>query len=155
MAEAFGIFSGVCGVMQLVGNASYDYFQAVKEAPETVERLTQELKTISRLLEQVFDLLNKGVILGQEIIAAGKDCERNLRSMLTEMEKHANNKKPGRSSLRSFARRLKWPMKEKKIMEWLVQLERFKSTLDLELQKHSLYVSLDSLVVFLTDAHKS
>lgn len=147
MAEAFGIFSGVCGVMQLVGNATYDYLQAVKDAPETAERLTQELKMISRILQQLLDLVKDGVALSSEVMAAGHDCDKHLRLMLKEMEGYTSCKKliPGKSgAFLSFGLRLKWPLKEKKIQEWLVQLERYKSTFDLELQSHSLYVLFDS-----------
>jgi len=137
--EAVGAVSVVLGIVDIsvkVIRATQAYVQSAKRAPQATEQLTRELSAVFRLGEELLNLEKQGVQLSRDVVKICESCQMTLESMLTTIQD--KSKSSGQAKLINFRQRLKWPFKEQKILEWIAELERYKSTFSLELQMQSM-----------------
>lgn len=128
MAEILGTAASVIAVLELAGKLtvlSYTYIGGVKKAPESIQKLVDELQSLSDALENLQTCTDSNPESPALKKLSGPDgrlqqCARDLEALLLKLAI-----KPG--GFRAKIGRLAWPLKEKEVIECIMQLERHKS----------------------------
>jgi Zn-dependent oligopeptidase len=118
----------------------YGTIQAVRNAPEDVRKLVEELAALKNTLESVRSVVasdrQTSVLekLNTEIAACLKDLER-LDSKICASSNGL------RGAVKEWWARFKWPMKENETREYVSKIEGLKSHLMIALQAHQMYLT--------------
>ena len=115
------------------------YASAVKVAPESARRFELELTAINQALLKISQSPGQGVALDPAVASILPECEATLQKMLEDIRVLQLQDTHG---MRGLTKRMKWPSREKKITEWVMVLERYKSTISLNLNTSTKYVKL-------------
>ncbi|KAF8249154.1 hypothetical protein K440DRAFT_660414 [Wilcoxina mikolae CBS 423.85] len=139
---ALGIAANVIAVVDLaakVGGVVYQYAKSAKDCPKTITKLHQELSAVQETvdgLRKIADRLDASAKEGGEpqpllskLSTALEECEGTLNSLMKELKGHFSNK------LREkVGRRLKWPIKEAEVIEFIDRLGRYQQIFQQALQ---------------------
>ena len=125
MIDPVGLAASVASLAELafaIASALYKYSGDVKNAPDQSEQLRKELgdlQTICKIVQESVEVETKGLpeALGTQVVA--------FKATLDMMLKRAAIEKT------SGLRRLKWPFTKSENVEYIIKIERFKSTLNL------------------------
>jgi hypothetical protein len=139
-----GIAANVIAVVDLAnkaGNAVYSYIKSAKDCPETASKLHKELAAIQVSLQRLVPIAKKLDIAtkaGQpaqnlsttsDLSANISECLSTISDISTQLQGYFSNRLRAR-----FRRRLKWPIKEPKVREFIQDLSRYQQTFQLTLQ---------------------
>ena len=124
----------------------YELFQAVREAPKTLQRLLNELGVLRRILSSISDVCNQIYVAEEDLsISVRESCEQALglvqnqvTRLYSELQKYDISKSTKR--LRAWRASLNMVLEDKKINEWIDVLERGKSLLAIAQTGLQLYV---------------
>lgn len=108
-----------------VFRALFEYFQAVKDAPEKSEAVQQELLAVTLVLKNLAPEFDDHFLRSEDLTT--------FTLLLNEI--HRRIELPKGLSIK----RLKWPFSQKENMKYLSQLERFKTTFTLGLATRQRY----------------
>lgn len=174
MADPLSIASGIAGVLALAGqvvSTCYQYGCAVKEAPQEIQRLLDELMSLSGVLNAVKALVDSTNGQGDDpgtikMLHEGAqedtdypppyldpkaahhfetllDPISDSRSVLEEVEKALRKAEiKNDTKLGRIVKRLIWPLKQKETLALITKLERSKALFMLSLNTAHLCVSM-------------
>ncbi|KAI9803377.1 MAG: hypothetical protein M1833_000895 [Piccolia ochrophora] len=141
MTDPLSAVTGVAGVINLAGivlGKCYAYGCAVANAPKEVQRLSEEVTTLSGILMGLQGLMTADTVTGTKWIAlqaSALACAKTLQEILDCLEIAASETKKNR--LGAALSRLAWPLKQKETMVFVERLERQKLSLSVALNSSS------------------
>jgi hypothetical protein len=140
--EALGIAANVIAVVDLAakaGGAVYKYAKSAKDCPKTVEQLKRQLSAISEALEglkRVADRLDAASQAAggpspsiSKLPTALKECQSTLSTIIKELEGSFRN-----TIWTKLGWRLRWPIKEPRIKEFIALLDSYQLAFQTALQ---------------------
>lgn len=127
----------------------YKICQTAKNAPEVVKKLVEELVALQLTLESVNHAIAKlqqhpSVLRKIEIEIAS--CLKDLEELYTEVN---TSSKGLRGEIKGWWRKFKWPLKENETREYILQIDRLKTHLVIELQAHHMYNTIHNVLLVL------
>jgi hypothetical protein len=140
--EGLGIAANIIAVVDLAAKACtviYQYAKSAKNCPKTVAQLQQELTVVKDSLDGLQRIARR---LDDACMAAGEpppiisqlstalnECSAALTKLTYELEGSSRNK-----IRETVGWRLRWPIKESEITEFVSKLGRYQQTFQLALQ---------------------
>jgi hypothetical protein len=135
--DGLGVAANVIAVVELsakIASLCVQYSLAVKHAKADIERLGEEVNSVTELLRGVQRLLqrpdNPQLSTSQKLCDALKDCFSQLTRLDTKLDPGKTRKTMSRLGIRA----LKWPFESKGVEKVINDLERCKQTISLALQ---------------------
>jgi hypothetical protein len=118
----------------------YNNFQIAKNAPETVKKLTEELSALHGTLKSVHSAISEEHLEQLPIIAKlGSELSTCLKG-LQRLDKKFSAKSEGKTArFVALFRQFKWPFEQDETREYILEIERLKAHLSIELQAYQLY----------------
>jgi hypothetical protein len=142
--EVLGVVANVIAVVELSATvASYciQYSRAVTHAKADIERLEAEVNSVTVLLKEVYQLLqrpgNTQLSTSQKLCNALKDCFLQLEQLNAKLEPGKKQRVMSRIGVRAF----KWPFQSKEVAKIINNLDRYKQTFSQALQVDQTYVA--------------
>jgi hypothetical protein len=139
--------ASVIAVIQISGSVASlcsEYFKAVKNAKNDIERLQGELNSLKTTLEGTLRLLQSSNGARLQTSQLLRDGLRGCFSQLADLEKELKNKlnpgKTGKMMSRFGVRALKWPFESKDIDAIIKTLKRYRDTVSAGLIIDQAYV---------------
>lgn len=124
-------------------SAGYSYGSSLKEFPEAIRGLVEELSSLSGILHTLQVIIDPHEVdndddvttqpdlggVARAIAVPLEDCGKMLSEMIGDLEKYqkAGNK------VQKVVKRLAWPLKEDETKTWIEKIGRYKSTFTLAL----------------------
>jgi hypothetical protein len=140
--EGLGIAANVIAVVDLAAKACtvvYQYAKSAKNCPKTVAQLQQELtevkgsldglQKIARRLDDACTAAGEPPSVISELSTALKECSTILSELTHELEGSYRNR-----FREKVGWRLRWPIRESEIAEFVLRLGRYQQTFQLALQ---------------------
>lgn len=139
MSDPFSVAAGVMGIVGVSAQALkmcyqlYEYYDGVKNAPEAMRQIVNELEALEPLLYELRNLaINHPRMHAVQAFTdrngALDECRRSLEELVEVL-----NKDLGSKGVRRRIRKLKWPLSEEDTSRSLMRIERIKSTFTLGL----------------------
>lgn len=131
MAE-IGLAASIIAVIQLTGTVtsfSYGYISGVKRAPKDLGELLNELGSLSKVLVELQNLVDKPQGPGQPQLTTLQTLNSKdgpLEGIAAELKVLLAKLKP-RKGFRKAIQNLKWPLKETETMQHIARIERHKN----------------------------
>ena len=126
MADAISLAASIAGLAEIafrIASALYQYSLDVKSAPEKSEQLRKELgdlQTVCKIVEKSVEVWSSEGL--PEALESQVACfKATLENMLQRTAPYKT----------SGIRKLTWPLSKSEIAEYIANIERFKSTLNL------------------------
>ncbi|KAM9873934.1 vegetative incompatibility protein HET-E-1 [Verticillium dahliae] len=136
MAEALGIAASVIAVVNIsakVLNLCFQYGQSVKNAPDDIAKLSNEVANFQTTTQKLRGLLEgtrgKALEASQDVCSAIDDASSTLAALAQKLEPSTSRKVMSRVGVRA----LKWPFKKKDVEETLQRLARCRGSISLAL----------------------
>jgi deoxyhypusine synthase len=143
--EGLGIAANVIAVVDLVvktGGVIGDYIKSAKGCTETTKQLYDELKAVESSLERLNDISksldeaaqkrnlnsNQSSTISQ-LSESLRECPETINVLPTELGDHFGNKVRGK-----FRRKLRWPIKEPKVVALIQKIGRYRQIFQQALQ---------------------
>lgn len=145
--DPLSVASGVAGLVTLaevVISRTYNTIITCKHASEDSRKLLREVQTLAGILQSLVTLETKlGATALQSHLPAAQvlACQTTLQNIRDKLEK-ADPKEEGISFVQRTKRTLRWPIGASETDQYLVEMERHKSTFDLALSVDALDVIL-------------
>ena len=141
MADPLSTIASLIAVAQLSGSIislCYDYRQGLKDPSGSMTRLSEEVRSLRDVFENVISLVdgNPSKLSAIEPLARPTGPVQTCLGELKKLEKQLQPAK-GWKALR---RTLKWPLKEPELLKSLQNLERVKTTISLALSTAQMHV---------------
>lgn len=130
MAEVLALISSIGAVIQLTGQVaslSWGYVGKVKGAPKNIRDLAGEISGLSQVLGVILDRVEKSS--EQTVFVL---LNTPLQTLTVELNKILA-KLVQRDGFGKLIDRLKWPLKESEMLQYMSQIERHKALLSLAL----------------------
>jgi len=146
--------ASVIAVVQVAGQVwsiCWKYYSDAKDAKPEIDRLMGYVLALQNLFQQV-EALAKGP--GADKLVAFKEIiERTSLELEREFKMLQRMLEPGkrRSILKSFGRRLKWPLQKEDVEKIIQLLERHKTTLITAMNCDQMYEVNYSLYIYKTN----
>ena len=155
MAEVIGLAASIAGVITLsaqVTALSYKYLNGVKNASKDINRLINELTSLSGILMALqagastnwttrFSDQNSSHSSTYSIETLIPECTSLIEELRMKLEiKPTSKQDPTKATVGVF-RSLMWPVKEKETIEYVQKLERLKTLLTLAISMENLTTS--------------
>lgn len=135
--DGLGVAANVIAVVELsamIASLCVQYSLAVKHAKADIERLGEEVNSVTELLRGVQRLLqrpdNPQLSTSQKLRDALRDCFSQLTHLDTKLDPGKTRKTMSRLGIRA----LKWAFESKGVEKVINDLERCKQTISLALQ---------------------
>ncbi|KAA8895957.1 hypothetical protein FN846DRAFT_967255 [Sphaerosporella brunnea] len=151
MAEAFGIAVNAVAVVDVAVKASgavYKYAKSAKNCPKTVEQLKKQLSTIEDALKGLQRVAERRDAASKaaggpspstsELSTALSECQSKLLTLIEELECSFRN-----TILEKLRWRLRWPIKEPKIKEFIASLDSYQQVFQTALQTDIALMTMD------------
>ncbi|KAH8146117.1 uncharacterized protein LAJ45_09807 [Morchella importuna] len=140
MAEAFGIVGSSIAVLQLTTkliSLGYEYISGLKDAPREIRQLVNELYSLSQILFSLRDSVRDRADIQQEILKMLDGQNGLLSECLMELKRIQLKIEPkiDQGSGSRMAVKTRLLMTEKDIIKHISQLERYKISLGLVLDR--------------------
>lgn len=129
MADPLSITASVIAVLQLTGTMitlGKDYIKGVKDAPEDIQQLIDELQSLGKVLSTLRDHIVNDKDLKSTALQALNGQNGHLSACALELKRLQLKLEPEKG-LRAKINRLKWPLKEKETFQYISRIERHKS----------------------------
>lgn len=129
MAEVLALTSAIIAIIKITADVTklaYQYINDIQKAPESIRIFLSEIQSLTQVLNLLEEHCKKNPHL-----SAIQMLEGPLNECVTEMKMLAKNLEPKNSASwwkRSIVR-LKWPLKDGEMSEYLSRIERFKTTI--------------------------
>jgi hypothetical protein len=146
--EAVGAASAILGLLGFTAKAIlkiYEVYGTYKDAPDTVFRTTRGLRDLSRILEQILDIVNESG--GEETTDSNVPTKAgHARVLETLLARDDNLVAACHTEIASLLKllentqRLTWPLRKKDIEKHMEAIESLKLQLGLAVQSQSMYV---------------
>ncbi|KAH7196516.1 uncharacterized protein B0J16DRAFT_390429 [Fusarium flagelliforme] len=138
MAEPVSIAASIAGIISLTDTVfryAFRYSRSVAGAKEDIQRLSEEINSLSAVLRILRALACDLQAQGQEFDCALRvdllaECERTFEKLKKRLNK-AGDDLSGPSKLQALARQLKWPFSASETKELLADVSRYKNTISL------------------------
>jgi hypothetical protein len=152
--EAIGAASAILSFLSFAAKATaqiYGIYDAFKDAQETIFRTTRDLRDLTRILEQIFDIVND-----RQSGSANDEDElpRSGHARILEdlMAKDDNPVTACRIEITSIlellnGHRITWPARKKDIEKHLQNIERLKAQLGLAMQSQSMLANKQLIII--------
>ncbi|KAF8537946.1 hypothetical protein BDD12DRAFT_844729 [Trichophaea hybrida] len=133
----------ICQVAGKIISLGFEYGQSISNLPGEVQVLVSEIALLSGVLNSLCSCLqNDGgttatKFVTDSVASSVAECQQQLEELHAFLAKHQSSG----SKLSTLGRTLKWPMKAQETREWIVKMERYKTTFSLALQREELGVS--------------
>lgn len=150
--DPLSITTGVITILQAttaILTICYNYRAALKEAPWSLTRTINELKSLRDVLERLEDLLSRGKTRGSDskiftlLAKPGEGpfaiCTRELEYVASMIHRFGSSAPPG-SKRNAALKALRWGMNDKVADDCLQRIERCKSTLLLAMNTDQTFV---------------
>jgi hypothetical protein len=112
----------------------YQYFVAVKDAKDDIERVRRKVSDITHILEKITQLLDNQnktrLSTAQGLFGSLERCLKELKSLEVKLDPGKTRKTISRFGLRA----LKWPFTSKQVDKIVLHLEGYEQTFSLALQ---------------------
>ena len=151
---AVGAASAILGLLGFAATAVskiYDLYSTYKDAPDTVFRTTRSLRDLSRILEQILDIVNasrpgSGETTGETgpLSESGPGTAGHARVLEELLTRDDNLVAACRIEIGSILKlldggpRLTWPLRKKDLEKHLQNIESLKAQLGLAVQSQSM-----------------
>ena len=135
--EPIGLVGTLIAIVQLSGKITtlcLDYKVNVKDAPEDISRLLNEVRGLRGILERLVDLANTDAAMVP--LPSLQDAETKdgvLATCLTDLAQLATVLEKGLADTASKWKALLWPLRQKDVAKSVQQISQVKSTLQLAL----------------------
>jgi prefoldin subunit 5 len=133
--DAVGATASIISIIELtatIASICLEYSRAVKNAQKNINRLSDELTNLQKIVESVEQLLDRPE--SAKLLASRKssvdECLEQLKTLHQKLEPGKRRQFLGKIGLRE----LKWPFDSKEVEEIISRLERYKSTIFLAFQ---------------------
>lgn len=129
MAEVLALTSAIIAIIKItaeVTKIAYQYINDIQKAPESIRVFLNEIQSFTHVLNLLEETRKKNPQL-----SAVQMLEGPLNECVTEMKMLAKNLEPRNSASwwkRSIVR-LKWPLKDGEMSEYLSRIDRLKTTI--------------------------
>ncbi|RFN46021.1 ankyrin repeat protein [Fusarium flagelliforme] len=138
MAEPVSMAASIAGIISLTDTVfryAFRYSRSVAGAKEDIQRLSEEINSLSAVLRILRALACDLQAQGQEFDCALRvdllaECERTFEKLKKRLNK-AGDDLSGPSKLQALARQLKWPFSASETKELLADVSRYKNTISL------------------------
>lgn len=111
-----------------------EYFEAVKDAKDDIERVQRKVGDIAHILEQIKQLLDSQdktrLSTTQGLFSSLAKCLKELENLRVELEPGKGRKTMSRFGFRA----LRWPFTSKQVDKVILNLEGYEQTFSLALQ---------------------
>ena len=134
--DPLSVAAGVAGLVSLTFEISQTvshYYKAVKDAPNSIQEIQQELSLMHSTLQQLDNLLrgphmNKSSFSQSSVLTtAVTSCIQTIREISAKLAQ------PKQDRLSRTKEALKWPFSEKEVQKRLEALRRYTSTFQFSL----------------------
>lgn len=135
MADPFTLATGVASIISIalqLATVTNDFTRYTKEAFSGPQRLLEELRALSAVLEKLQDLLgaqNSGPNFSKTstLCDASRGCEVRLREIVQKLQKISHTGPPGKGAgkLSRALQRIKWPLEAKETREAAEDIHRY------------------------------
>lgn len=123
--EAIGAAVSIITLLQVAGKLTVlgcDYIRVAKNASNEIKDLMREVASFNKVLvdlRKVIDELGFDCTVLQNISGEVGECQHELASLISRLERHRDKKRHIRS--------LKWPLQATETKEIVARLERYKT----------------------------
>lgn len=140
MAETLGIIASIIAVIDLTGKTTSltrEYVNGVKRAPDNLRKLLDELTSLAEVFSALQVCANASPTGGLTELGIFKDKDGPLQECILELEKLLLRLE-SKERWRRVVTRLKWPLRERETVEFVLRIERHKSLFGLAIDADQL-----------------
>jgi hypothetical protein len=129
----------ICQVAGKIISFSAQHVKSMANLPAEVQVLVSEIALLSGVLNSLCSSLQDSgggttKPITNSLASSVTECQQQLEELYSFLAKHQGSG----SRLAGLGRTLKWPMKAQETREWIVKMERYKTTFSLALQQEEL-----------------
>jgi hypothetical protein len=140
--DPLSLTTGSITICQLAGKVIMLGVSYGKSLPAEVQTLVSEITLLSGIMTTLNGVLEAekeegkrvGLINSAMLQGPIEECKTQLAELHEYLERHQGVG----NRFRGMGKRLKWPLKKSETMEWIVRIERYKSTFSLALQSEEM-----------------
>ena len=146
MAEPLSTIASLIAVAQISGtiiSICYDYRHGLKNVSSSVTRLSDEVRSLRDVLENLIELVDDhpGQFYSVELL----DHQNGPLSKCSEELQELQNKLQPQGGWKAVGRALKWPLSEPELLKVLSHLDRMKTTITVAIATDQMFVSSTQL----------
>ncbi len=146
MADPLSVAASIAGLVSLASDVvglcfkCYEYQKSVRNAPEAIQKVADELKVLGRVLRGLESVYQNRTTELPSLAALDQEvarCKSEIDKFETRLQRNTRDL--------SLAAKLKWPLKEKDVASFIERLQRFCVVFSAAQATDTLNVSMQSL----------